>query len=161
MCGRGRADVSQDELQIPNTLRPKLATMETSVKAAMLKSSHTLSKGSGMPPPGSPHGLRKAHSSQSISSMSSREQTQKQALDDTDAVISPKRPAMHTRGKSLDKARAAVPAEALKGGKDKNGKSVALTPAKYCSLLTSTSSTQLDVEVLKKLRLLLRNESAR
>ncbi|KAF9560498.1 hypothetical protein CPC08DRAFT_735855 [Agrocybe pediades] len=35
-----------------------------------------------------------------------------------------------------------------------------LSPTRLCSLLTSTSSTQLDVEDLKKLRLLLRNESA-
>lgn len=47
------------------------------------------------------------------------------------------------------------------GVKDKTVKSAALTPAKYCNLLTSASSTQLDVEVIKKLRLMLRNESAR
>ena len=35
-----------------------------------------------------------------------------------------------------------------------------ITPTKFCSILTSTSSTQLDVEGLKKLRLLLRNEVA-
>lgn len=35
-----------------------------------------------------------------------------------------------------------------------------LSPTKFCSILTSTSSTLLDVEDLKKLRLLLRNESA-
>ncbi|KAF8907264.1 armadillo-type protein [Gymnopilus junonius] len=35
-----------------------------------------------------------------------------------------------------------------------------LSPTKFCSILTSTSSTQLDIEDLKKLRLLLRNESA-
>jgi len=35
-----------------------------------------------------------------------------------------------------------------------------LSPTRLCSILTSTSSTQLDVEDLKKLRLLLRNESA-
>jgi hypothetical protein len=35
-----------------------------------------------------------------------------------------------------------------------------LSPTKFCSILTSTSSTQLDVEDLKKLRLLLRNETA-
>ncbi|KAF9477186.1 hypothetical protein BDN70DRAFT_811098 [Pholiota conissans] len=35
-----------------------------------------------------------------------------------------------------------------------------LSPTKFCSILTSTSSTQLDIEDLKKLRLLLRNETA-
>ncbi|PPR05965.1 hypothetical protein CVT24_004629 [Panaeolus cyanescens] len=34
------------------------------------------------------------------------------------------------------------------------------TPTRFCSLLQSTSSTQLDIEDVKKLRLLLRNESA-
>ena len=36
-----------------------------------------------------------------------------------------------------------------------------ISPMKFCGILTSTSSTQLDIEVVKKLRLLLRNESAR
>lgn len=35
-----------------------------------------------------------------------------------------------------------------------------ISPTKFCSILTSTSSTQLDIEDLKKLRLLLRNEVA-
>lgn len=153
----------KDELQIPDTLRPKLATMETSVKAAMLKSSHTLSKGSVLPVSGSPRSLRKAHSSQSINSHTSREQTHnQQAFDDTDVMMSPsKRPIVHTRGKSLDKVSSYSPAEVPRNGKDKNGKVVVMMPAKYCSLLTGTSSTQLDIEVLKKLRLMLRNESAR
>lgn len=155
------ADALQDELQIPDTLRPKLATMETSVKAAMLKSSHTLSKGSVMPSSGLTQTLRRAHSSQSINSLTSREQAQRQAVDDTDAMISPKRPAMHTRGKSLDKVQGAAPADVAKGNKDKGGKGSVMTPAKYCSVLTSMSSTHLDMEVLKKLRLMLRNESAR
>jgi hypothetical protein len=36
-----------------------------------------------------------------------------------------------------------------------------ISPTKFCSILTSTSSLQLEIEDLKKLRLLLRNESAR
>ncbi len=36
-----------------------------------------------------------------------------------------------------------------------------MSPTKLISILTSTSSTELDVELIKKLRLLLRNESAR
>lgn len=36
-----------------------------------------------------------------------------------------------------------------------------ITPTKFFSILSGTSSTQLDVEDIKKLRLLLRNESAR
>ena len=49
-----------------------------------------------------------------------------------------------------------------KPGKEKGGAVVTknISPTKFCSILTSTSSTQLDVEDLKKLRLLLRNEVA-
>ena len=50
------------------------------------------------------------------------------------------------------------------GGKQGKEKGAVVTknisPTKFCSILTSTSSTQLDVEGLKKLRLLLRNEVA-
>ena len=45
--------------------------------------------------------------------------------------------------------------------KGKKEKDTALSPQRYCNVLIATSSTQLDVEVVKKLRLLLRNESAR
>jgi hypothetical protein len=139
--------------------------METSVKAAMLKSSATLSKGSVamMLPPATPRSLRKAHSSNSINSLNSPKHTPQSSVDDTDVMFSPKRPSMHVRGKSLDKVKAVPPAagDGAKSGKDKGGKNAALSAAKYCALLTSTSSTQLDIEIVKKLRLLLRNESAR
>jgi hypothetical protein len=50
------------------------------------------------------------------------------------------------------------------GGKQGKEKGAVVTknisPTKFCSILTSTSSTHLDVEGLKKLRLLLRNEVA-
>lgn len=36
-----------------------------------------------------------------------------------------------------------------------------LTPSVLCGILSGSSSTQLDIETVKKLRLLLRNESAR
>lgn len=36
-----------------------------------------------------------------------------------------------------------------------------LSPVALCAMLSDTSSTQLEVEIVKKLRLLLRNESAR
>ncbi|KAF8150869.1 armadillo-type protein [Crassisporium funariophilum] len=52
----------------------------------------------------------------------------------------------------------------IAGGKGIKEKGALLTknlsPTKFCSILTGTSSTQLDVEDLKKLRLLLRNEAA-
>jgi hypothetical protein len=46
-----------------------------------------------------------------------------------------------------------------KPSKDK-GPAKNLTPSRFFSILTGTSSTQLEVENVKKLRLLLRNESA-
>ena len=48
-----------------------------------------------------------------------------------------------------------------KGSKDKEKeKWKDITPTRFCSMLTNTSSTQLEVEAIKKLRLMLRNESA-
>lgn len=44
--------------------------------------------------------------------------------------------------------------------KDKTVKNGANAPGRFCSILTATSSIQLDVETIKKLRLLLRNEPA-
>ena len=49
----------------------------------------------------------------------------------------------------------------FKHGKDRNtssGKSI--SPTKFVSILTGSSSLELDIELIKKLRLLLRNESA-
>lgn len=48
----------------------------------------------------------------------------------------------------------------LKGQKDKSI-SKDKAPLKYTNMLMSSSSLKLDVEVVKKLRLLLRNEPAR
>jgi hypothetical protein len=46
--------------------------------------------------------------------------------------------------------------------KEKNNSVVKdISPTRFFSILSGTSSTQLDVESVKKLRLLLRNESAR
>ena len=152
--------------------------MEPSVKAAMLKSSHTLSRNAApqhIPLPSSPHSLRKSHSSQSITSLSS---PSKHFLDDTAprsaGADSRGRtffiPAGHGRTSSLDTPRAppnvdSSQSELLGHGqgkhatkeKEKNAASV----AKYCGVLTGTSTLQLDLETVKKLRLMLRNESAR
>ena len=150
--------------------------MEPSVKAAMLKSSATLSRNTApqhLPLPSSPHSLRKAHSSQSISSLSS---PQKLHLDG-DAPRSAGgdtrgRPffAVHARTSSLDTPRATTSSgtshsdghghnQGKHAPKEKEKSSV--TAAKYCGLLTSTSTLQLEVETVKKLRLMLRNEPAR
>ena len=47
-----------------------------------------------------------------------------------------------------------------KGGKEKE-KEKELTPEVMCAWLSSTKSTTLEVEKVKKLRILLRNEAAR
>lgn len=150
--------------------------MEPSVKAAFLKSSQTLAvKQPPASPPFTPRGLRKAHSIESISSP--RQQTI-HAIDDYD-IFRPTRytenpfaipPSIsqqafptgtHGRGVSLDLRReiSRVPPTS-KSAKEKSGKNSTIAPQRYIAILTSTSTTTLDVEVVKKLRLLLRNESA-
>ncbi|KLO08801.1 hypothetical protein SCHPADRAFT_1000707 [Schizopora paradoxa] len=67
-------------------------------------------------------------------------------------------PSRHSRGMSLDVSYTQI--ERPSGMKTKDKASKDLSPAKYCNLLVSTSTLQLDIESVKKLRLLLRNESA-
>ncbi|KAJ3505341.1 hypothetical protein NLJ89_g7475 [Agrocybe chaxingu] len=93
-------------------------------------------------------------------------------------LSSPERKASgHSRGLSFDPPRffsksqinLAEPSSSstldlLAGSKVSKEKGISvsknISPTRFCSILTGTSSTQLDVEDLKKLRLLLRNESA-
>lgn len=161
--------VLQDDLQIPATLRPKLATMDPSVKAAFLKSSHVLAEmrpPASANPPLTPRGLRKAHSSESLASMASP-RPKKPSLEQYDLSPAPSRrlASGHSRGVSMDVRRQAfdtapLPVAPLKTNKDKK-KAAVITPEKYVGILLGHSSTTLDIEVVKKLRLLLRNESAR
>jgi hypothetical protein len=161
--------VRQDDLQIPLTLRPKLAGVDETVKAAMLKSSQalTLKTISATLNP-APKVLRK---SRSIDSISSPKQvpTPKQVTSRSEfshpldiSSNGPRFPSFHARGASVDLLRhvdVAMIAKDIhhskKGNKDKDN-----SPLKLFGLLSSTSSTVLDVEAVKKLRLLLRNESA-
>ncbi|KAG9112804.1 hypothetical protein FRC07_007858 [Ceratobasidium sp. 392] len=53
-----------DDLQIPSTVRVKLTTLETPVKAAMLRSSHVL--GTVPPAPATPPSLRRTRSNESL-----------------------------------------------------------------------------------------------
>ncbi|KAI0635582.1 armadillo-type protein [Trametes polyzona] len=157
-----------DDLQIPSTLRPKLATMDPTVKAAFLKSSHVLAQmrpAAAANPPLTPRGLRKAHSSESLASMASP-RPKKPSLEQYDLSPAPSRRigTGHSRGVSMDVRRQLadvkpIPIAPLKTNKDKK-KAAALSPEKYVSILLGQSSTVLDVEVVKKLRLLLRNEAA-
>lgn len=161
--------IPQDDLQIPATLRPKLATMDPSVKAAFLKSSHVLAEmrpPASANPPLTPRGLRKAHSSESLASMASP-RPKKPSLEQYDLSPAPSRRFVsgHSRGVSMDVRRQAfdtapIPVAPLKTNKDKK-KAAVITPEKYVGILLGHSSTTLDIEVVKKLRLLLRNESAR
>ena len=159
--------IVQDELQITSTLRPKLATMDHTVKAAFLKSSHVLTQMKPAPPtaPLTPRTLRRVQSSESVLSSP---RPQKQPLEQYDLPRGSQTPfgTAHTRGKSLDLRRQVAeantaPVAPLKVSKDKKkGASNSIAPEKYVSMLLGQSSTAMDIEVPKKLRLLLRNESA-
>lgn len=169
---------AQDELQIPSTVRVKLAGMDATVKAAMLKSSHILTSNQTSGSPSTPRTLRKAHSSESvgsplppslsydhtptkgswISGLAGKSTINLHAIDKQG----------HVRGSSFDAAEALSPGQAppvipgdltMFKSKDK-GFVKNITPVKFCSILSSSSSTQLELEIVKKLRLLLRNESA-
>ena len=69
----------------------------------------------------------------------------------------------HSRGASMDTPRARSKSQTksdFKGSKDKYATKDS-SPSYYVNLFMGTSSLQLEVEVVKKLRLMLRNESAR
>jgi hypothetical protein len=182
------SELLQDDLQIPSTLRPKLANMDGSVKAAMVKSSQVLA----LNPPGTPltqrtAQLRKTRSSDSLSSPRSVKRCteldvpqppQSAGLfpshisNSVGSSPTPRNPGGHARVSSLDVSRplsrnTVVPpfsGEHAPGKLTKDRASAVaknISPIKFFSILSGTSSTQLDVERIKKLRLLLRNESAR
>ncbi|KAI0255156.1 armadillo-type protein [Lactifluus subvellereus] len=158
-----------DDLQIPSTLRPKLAGMESSVKAAMLKSSQVLA--SPATAPASARGLRRVQSGGSLNIESPR--TGDAAPDyPYGLAIAPgdipgaqtAQSAQHSRGVSVDvvrrpKSRSGGSAADL-GPRGKEGAQKTLSPVQFVSLLTGKSSLELEVDVVKKLRLLLRNEAA-
>lgn len=185
-----------DDLQIPVTLRPKLVGMDSTVKAAMLKSSQTMAIAPApepSPPPTTPHtrGLRRAHSIESFNSPQhfvapidylEPPHTAGFAGTYVSALHSPytggtgisRQGSSHTRGLSFDaprlfsKSQVHLPSSTStvdvsagsRHAKDKAPALKNLSPTKFCSILQSQSSTELDVEDIKKLRLLLRNESA-
>lgn len=179
-----------DELQIPPTLRPKLTNMDTSVKAAMLKSSRVLTTNpplSATPAaqPSTPRTIRKARSIESIVSPSAhtpgsglghesqprRGGLWKNALagkSTTDLHASDGMDKTRDRGRSFDTSRtlsrsetpAVIPGDLTTNKSREKAFGKTITPVKFCSILFSTSSTALEVDVVKKLRLMLRNESA-
>ncbi|KAG6334491.1 hypothetical protein ID866_4602 [Astraeus odoratus] len=179
-----------DELQIPSTLRPKLANMDATVKAAMLKSSHVLTtnpppSGATTTRPSTPRTVRKARSIESIVSPSSHTPISGLVRDgqprrgglwgnalagkstaDLHASEVPEK--THGRGMSFDTPRtfsrsqtpAVIPGDLMTNKAKDKAFGRTITPVKFCSLLFSSSSTMLDIDVVKKLRLMLRNESA-
>jgi hypothetical protein len=231
---------SQDDLQIPKTLRPKLTIMDATVKAAMLKSSqipmfqvpppstapasatgshfaYPQSAGAGggpitPPPPQTPsRSLRRTRSSDSIPSPRAATdgatnpvyQQQPQAGTGIPQTAAPSAsgffhppsshharhatatttgapsssagsvlgsPAYHARGKSSVTLASFATGEFITGKGYGKGSGIAgggsgaakgLAPARFVSLLNGSSSTQLELESVKKLRMMLRNESAR
>jgi hypothetical protein len=141
--------------------------MEPSVKAAMLKSSQVLVPG---PAPASTRGLRRVQSGSSLNIESLRNG----AI--SDPFFSPSTPgdksaaqavqgataaALHSRGVSVDvpRSKSRTGFTDLKDGKGAPQKT--LSPVQFVSVLTGKSSLELEVEVVKKLCLLLRNEAAR
>jgi hypothetical protein len=175
-------------MQIPSTLRPKLVTLDSPVKAAMLKSSHTLGlvnvPGSSAPPTSTPS-LRRAKSSDSLSPTPSRVGHAHSPSLDLDLVAPFARPnfAPRPHSGSFEGERTASldisspfpavfpapengkskPAKS-KGNKDKEKekeKEKDLSAEAMCAWLAGTKSSVLEVEKVKKLRILLRNETAR
>jgi len=95
-------------------------------------------------------------------------------LPSVDRSPTPRKSSAHSRGLSYDTPNifsrsqvhlpASHPTLDLSSGKqikEKSGAAKNISPTRFFSILSSTSSTQLDVEDIKKLRLLLRNETAR
>ncbi|KZT41861.1 hypothetical protein SISSUDRAFT_1042398 [Sistotremastrum suecicum HHB10207 ss-3] len=217
-----------DDLQIPPTLRPRLAGIDTPIKAAMLRSSRQLASTSTLSTlsttltaagegegrePRTPRTLRKTRSSEGFESprniplpsdlnspfgsggggtprkrVMSRPTPPTPSYIPTSASASPTASPhthanranipTHARGVSLDFPRidraqsipiplaleptsTSKPATAKTATTFSKAKSMRdWTPEAFCSLLNHTSIFQLEVEAVKKLRLLLRNESA-
>jgi len=140
--------------------------MESAVKAAMLKSSKTIAN---TQQPQTTRGLRKAHSIESLESP----KPAKKSIDNDNlyhksagrSSVNPTlghdsaRPESRSRGKSIDAPRSKSRAR----GKSVDERKVAIswTASSFCTILDTTPSAILEVEIVKKLRLHLRNESAR
>ena len=154
--------------------------MESTVKAAMLKSSHVLGPAATATAPAPTRGLRRVQSGSSISIESpprgsaavfdhpytANGTTKPDAKGEPSAVTATTTSAIHhSRGVSIDvpprpKSRSGfTTSTADLNSSTARGK--VLSPVQIVSLLTGKSSLELEVDVVKKLRLLLRNEAAR
>lgn len=153
--------------------------MESTVKAAMLKSSHVLGPAATATAPAPTRGLRRVQSGSSIESplkgsatvldhphtANGNGATMPDARGGPSAVTATSSAVHHSRGVSIDvprrpKSRSGftTPAADLNGG---TARGKVFSPVQIVSLLTGKSSLELEVDVVKKLRLLLRNEAAR
>ena len=152
--------------------------MESTVKAAMLKSSHVLGPAATATAPAPTRGLRRVQSGSSIElplkgsaavldpphTANGNGTTMPDARGGPSAVTATTT-AAHSRGVSIDvprrpKSRSGFTTSATElNGSTARGK--VFSPVQIVSLLTGKSSLELEVDVVKKLRLLLRNEAAR
>ncbi|KAG8776965.1 hypothetical protein FRC12_000609 [Ceratobasidium sp. 428] len=192
-----------DDLQIPSTVRVKLTTLETPVKAAMLRSSHVL--GTMPAAPATPPSLRRTRSNESLASPKPLFALNSAAAASNEELVAPK-PAFlmdeptsrksidsevydpstspskrtHARGSSLDLPRSSSVTDLPKGKKDKTkdtketdkqkskDKNVKpkekerdiISPSKFCQILQNNKTVDMDVDMLRKLRIMLRNEAA-
>ncbi|KAJ7592936.1 armadillo-type protein [Mycena floridula] len=170
-----------DDLQIPSTVRQKLEGMDATVKAAMVKSSHILTLPRPTPdsPPHTPRAttLRRARSTESFGSPGGELLPPRPAFVTAESMFqpqpgTPRKSSGHSRNLSFDspglKSRSQISLltsssvlDLTKTTKEKSAPLLkTMSPLKIIGILTATSSTQIDVETVKKLRLLLRNESA-
>ncbi|KAL0953243.1 hypothetical protein HGRIS_004496 [Hohenbuehelia grisea] len=179
-----------DDLQIPASVRTKMIGVDATVKAAMLKSSQAMLVKLPASPPETPRtlALRKARSTESIGSPMHAGALENEDLPmpprapftfdelPSSGRSSPRLPSTHARGSSFDLSRNfsrsqvhlpmstsvvdLVTGARLSKDKSATGPSKGISATKFFSILSGTSSLQLDVEMIKKLRLLLRNESA-
>jgi hypothetical protein len=153
--------------------------MEPAVKAAMLKSSHVLGPAAtaSVPAPAA-RGLRRVQSGSSINiefplkgsaavldHHAAKKATPPDAQGGPSGATATTAAYSHSRGVSVDvvspqrpKSRSGFVAGADSTGNTARGK--VLSPLQFVSLLTGKSSLELEVDVVKKLRLLLRNEAA-
>ncbi|KAG8962099.1 hypothetical protein FRC03_004582 [Tulasnella sp. 419] len=177
-----------DDMQIPSTLRPKLITLDSPVKAAMLKSSQTLGAlsaalaeapetpskkaptvrktkstdtlGSGSPFPRPNAPFHHGHSSSFDGNSSPISQSPQRPHSGSFATAEPFSKDIFKPAVFDNSGGAENSSKAKKLNKDKGGKEKDLTPEAMALWLANTKSTVIDVEKVKKLRMMLRNEAA-
>lgn len=179
---------TKTDLQIPNSLKPKLTGMDPNVKSAMLRSSQHAS----MAPIVGTQTTRTLRKTRSSEALESPRAVSKIYSEGTARLPSKGKPEVG----ASSRLRKGSPLESLKGGpestgktehgrgisltiprsrstvnlnqidwskdsKDKEGFVKDLSAEAFGRILLNTSSMVLDIETVKKLRLMLRNEPTR